>query len=67
MDKARELLGESKFPQPHERFGTYLIGSLIDEDKSGRVYQATFGDPEKTVSLKILAPDFARNPSFLDV
>jgi serine/threonine protein kinase len=67
MDKARELLNESKFPQAHERFGAYTIEALIDEDKSGRVYKATGGDPEKVVSLKILSPDLARNPSFLDV
>src|SRR5262245_6249183 len=67
MEKVRGQVNESSFPKPNERFGLYMIESLIDEDKSGRVYKATFGDPEKTVSLKILAPDFAKNPSFLDV
>ena len=67
MDKPRELLNESKFPKPNERFGAYTIEALIDEDKSGHIYKATVGDPVKNVSLKILSPDFAKNPSFLDV
>jgi serine/threonine protein kinase len=52
---------------PNERVGQCVIETLIDEDKSGRVYKAFHEAYEKHVCLKIISPDLSKNASFLDV
>ncbi len=67
MEKTRDALGSSRFPKEGERFGPYLLESLIDEDKSGRIYKGTDENLSRPVWIKVLSQELIRNPSFLDV
>ncbi|NLX09875.1 MAG: serine/threonine protein kinase [Chloroflexi bacterium] len=44
--------------------GGYHVGMLIGGGGMGRVYQATDLDTDAAVAIKIMLPEFARDPSF---
>ena len=67
VDNSREPLSSPKLPNESDRFGSYLLESLQDEDKSGRLFKATDSNTGRTASLKILSPELTRNPAFIDV
>jgi hypothetical protein len=67
MEKAREALGSTRFPGENVKFGSYLLESVIDEDKSGRLFKAIDENLARPACLKILSPELSRNPSFVDV
>jgi len=53
--------------QPNERFGSFLIEAVVEEEKSGWIYKACDENLGRSVSLKILSSELTKNPAFADV
>jgi serine/threonine protein kinase len=51
---------------PGTRFGPYRILGLIGEGGMGQVYQAVQGMLERTVALKVMRPELAKDPQFAE-
>ncbi|MGH9857488.1 MAG: hypothetical protein ACRD4B_06550, partial [Acidobacteriota bacterium] len=67
MDNAREVFGSSRLPGENERFATYLLESLIDEDKSGRLFKAIDENLRRPACVRIFSRELSGNSSFADV
>ena len=58
-DEARPLL------KPGQRLGRYTIGALIGRGGMGEVYRARDSRPPRDLAIKVLPPEFAKDPDRL--
>jgi WD40 repeat protein/predicted Ser/Thr protein kinase len=49
---------DSRAPQPPTALGSYRIVRRVGEGGMGTVYEAEQADPQRTVALKVMRPDF---------
>ncbi len=60
MDEAVESL---TILEPGSVFAGYRVEGVVDRGGMGVVYRATDEDLNRTVALKIIAPEHTKNPS----